>query len=63
MMNKCVLDPDGAENDIILRILSSLGFSFRLLVEEHELDSRQVLDLTLFRQLLCALRVRNKQEL
>ena len=52
-MNKCVLDPDGAENDVILRILSSLGFSFRLLVEEHELDSRQVLDLTLFRRLLC----------
>ena len=50
MMNKHVLDPDGAENDVILRIFSSLGFSFRLLVEEHEVDSKQVLDLTLFRR-------------
>ena len=50
MMNKRLLDPDGAENDVILRILSSLGFSFRLLVEEHELDPRQVLALTLFRR-------------
>ena len=32
------------ENDVILRIFSSVGLSFRLLVEEYELESRQILD-------------------